>query len=283
MRVLVFGSAGLLGSALCATLRPGMEITGLTRALCNVADPDQVAKAVAAYRPDAVVNAAAVPDIHSCESDPARAWSVNALGARNCALAANTVAALHVQISGNIVFRAADHARREWEQPDNPFGVLAATKAAAEGYARAIANRALIIRAASLFGDRPGGAPGGLVGRIRRQAADGTTLRMSTAAINAAYAPDVAGALLDLVAAGNAGAFHLVNAGSITPAGLARAVADISEQHTDVEESNGEAEQRLLACDLARACGVALRPLDDALRAYLTHGIGRWTGCPGTA
>ncbi|QMU72034.1 sugar nucleotide-binding protein [Streptacidiphilus sp. P02-A3a] len=274
MRILVLGSAGLLGSALCASRRSGTEITGVARAACDITDLAQVTAAVAAHQPDAVVNTGAVPDTRSCEADPARVWPVNAIGARNCAFAANAVGAFCVQISGNVVFRTAEHARREWEQPDNPHGHLAASKAAGEGYVRSLAHRPLVVRTACLFGDRADGMPGGLVGRIR-QHATGSTLHMSSNTVtSAAYAPDVAAAVVDLLVCGQVGVFHLVNPGSTTPVDLARTVVAVTGQRATVEEVATEPEQRLLACDLAEVAGIRLRPLDHALLSYLT-GSGR--------
>jgi len=273
MHILVFGSTGLLGSALCAARTSSTRITGIPRERCDVTVHDQVIEVTATYRPDAVVNAAALPDTRSCESDPDRAWAVNALGARNVALAANTVGALCAQISGNIVFQPAAHARREWDRPDNPHGVLAATKTAAEGYTRTLARRPLVIRTASLFGDRPDGTSRGLVGRIRQQAADGIPLRMSADTVtDAAYAGDVADAVLGLLVAGHLGFFHLVNDGRTTPYDLAGKVLEMTGGRTAVTRTNGEAAHRLLSCDLAHACGIVLRPLDEALAAYLTPG-----------
>ncbi|WP_075737445.1 SDR family oxidoreductase [Streptomyces acidiscabies] len=270
MRVLVFGSTGALGTALCSVRRTGTEITGVRHALCDVADPQQVAETVAAHRPDAVVNVAALPGTRSCEADPRRAWAVNALGARNIALAANTVDALCVQISGNIVFQPAFHARHEWDHPDNPHGVLAATKTAAEGYTRTLAANPVIVRTACLFGNRADGTPGGLVGRILRHAADHTPLHMTDSTVtDAAYAQDVADAVLDLLALGRPGIYHLVNDGTTTPAELARQVLDLTGRSAAVATCTSDFEQRLLSRDLTEACGIRLRPLDEALAAYL--------------
>lgn len=273
MRILVLGSTGLLGTALCAAQVTGTQIIGVPRALCDVTDHGQVARTVAEHHPDAVVDAAALPDTRSCENDPGRAWAVNALGARNVALAANATGAVCVQISGNVVFQPAGHARREWERPDNPHSVLAATKTAAEGYTAALAHKPLIVRTACLFGDRADGTPGGLVGRIRLQAGSGAPLLMSTGATtDAAYAADVADAVLTLVATGHLGFFHLVNSGTTTPYSLARTVLDLTGQAATVTESPDRSGQRLLSDDLTQACGITLRPLDEALAAYLTSG-----------
>ncbi|WP_416968298.1 SDR family oxidoreductase [Streptomyces sp. 4F14] len=271
MRVLVLGSTGVLGTALCSAQRTGTEITGVSRALCDVTDLVQIADMVAAHRPDAVVNAAALPDTRSCEADPQQAWAVNALGARNVALAANTVDALCVQISGNIVFRPSLHARHEWDHPDNPHGVLATAKTAAEGYIRTLAANPVIVRTACLFGNRAGGTPGGLVGRVLRHAADHTPLHMTADTVtDAAYAQDVADAVLDLATVGHPGIYHLVNDGTTTPAELARKVLDLSGLPAAVTTRTSDFEQRLLAHDLTEACGIRLRPLDEALAAYLT-------------
>ncbi|MFC5027858.1 SDR family oxidoreductase [Streptomyces sp. DSM 41987] len=276
MRTVVFGSSGLLGSALCRSSAPGMEIIGIDRANCDITKKEQVSQAVAKYRPDVVINAAAVPDTRGCEADPSRALRVNAFGARNCAIAAEMNGSAYVQISGNVVFAGIEEARerREWEPVDNHVGTLAASKIAAEGYALTLSSRPLIIRTASLFGDRKDGTPGGLVGRIRELVGQGQKLQMvNNSWTNASFADDVADAVLALLGDGQLGIFHVVNKGVTSPAALASSVVEYSSLDSGLlEETIGEREDsRLLATDLSEAAGISMRPLNEALAAYLTR------------
>ena len=128
MRVAVTGANGQLGSDLCAELESrGATVIALTHAEVEIEDPASVDSAVAASRPDAIVNTAAMHHLARCEDDPARALSVNTLGVRNICRAAAKVAAHVVQISTDYVFDG--NARRPYVESDhtaplNVYGVL---------------------------------------------------------------------------------------------------------------------------------------------------------------
>ena len=68
--------------------RAGHDVTPLSRRELDVADAAAVAAAVAAARPDAVVNCAAWTDVDGAEADEAAATAVNGAGAGNVAAAA---------------------------------------------------------------------------------------------------------------------------------------------------------------------------------------------------
>ncbi|KJS58021.1 SDR family oxidoreductase [Streptomyces rubellomurinus] len=275
MRILVLGASGLLGGAVHRATAPGVQVVGLTRAGCDVTSAHQVARAIERHGADVVVNAAALADNATCNADPARAMAVNVGAARTVARAAQRQGTTLVHVSGNIVFTATEApvGRREFEPADNHHGgILAQAKAEAEQAVLDDCTRVLLIRTACLFGTRPGGAWGGLPGRVRRAVTAGETLRMvNNSFTSAAYAPDVADALLTLLRHGQRGIFHLVNEGSTTPYTLTHRLRELTGAHpAQIEETFAEhTEYRLLADDKTTAAGAPMRGLEDALRAWL--------------
>jgi len=87
-RWLVTGAGGMLGRDLVSILGGlGATVTGLDRAGLDVTDPVSVAGALAAFRPDVVVNCAAWTAVDDAEAHEDQALAVNAGGAANLAAA----------------------------------------------------------------------------------------------------------------------------------------------------------------------------------------------------
>lgn len=83
MRTLLLGSTGLLGQAVAAEIRRrGWSLAEAARSgaavALDIADPAALAETLEAERPEMVVNCAALVDLSACESDPDRAWRINA-------------------------------------------------------------------------------------------------------------------------------------------------------------------------------------------------------------
>jgi len=152
VRVLVTGAGGQLGSDLVAALsgrvptgglahdpatgrlggRTPCDVVGADRARLDVTDRGSVLAAVDAVRPDVVVHAGAWTAVDACESDPDRAFAVNALGTRHVAEAARRTGAHVVYVSTDYVFDGTSpRPYREWDTP-NPLSVYGQSKLACE-------------------------------------------------------------------------------------------------------------------------------------------------------
>jgi dTDP-4-dehydrorhamnose reductase len=87
---------------------------------------------VAAHRPDAIINCGAWTAVDACESDPDRAFRVNAMGVRNVADAARRAGAYLVTVSTDYVFDGTKiEPYEEWD-PTNPQSVYGRSKRAGE-------------------------------------------------------------------------------------------------------------------------------------------------------
>ena len=76
MTVLILGSGGLVGGA-CAQLPGAVGYPRQALDICNVAS---VASTLDRHKPSAVLNCAALAKVDQCDTEPERAWSVNAEG-----------------------------------------------------------------------------------------------------------------------------------------------------------------------------------------------------------
>jgi dTDP-4-dehydrorhamnose reductase len=251
MRVAVTGAGGRLGRALVAALDEA-PFTGPLGALAwsrpdyDLDDPAAAARVIGRDRPDVVVHAAAWTDVDGCARDPERAMRRNAIAAAELAEACAAASADLVLVSTNEVFdgRRTDgrgYAATDRPSPGNPYG---ASKLAGEAAAQAAclrhggvvsapvdaappsAPQLAVVRTAWLFGPPGNDFPAKIVAAADRARAAGESLRVVGDEVGSpTYAPDLAEAIVELLATGAyAGVHHAVNGGSVTRAGWARAV-----------------------------------------------------------
>lgn len=174
--VWVTGSEGFVGSVMMR----GLEIGGYraigTDAELSVCEPERLEAFAEEVRPDFIVNCAGLRRDAATIGNKVHAYEVNALGARNVALVANTVGATMVQISTDDVYGHAQAGEpvNEFDQPypDTPYGK---SKHAGETMIRNTTPDHLILRSSWLYeADR------GRMKALLDAAADGGTYESRT-------------------------------------------------------------------------------------------------------
>ena len=88
VRLLVTGREGQVAQALLAKRTDDLQIEALGRPTLDLTDPSSIDRAIASFRPDVIVNAAAYTAVDRAEADEEAAFAVNAEGAGNVAAAA---------------------------------------------------------------------------------------------------------------------------------------------------------------------------------------------------
>ena len=163
MKIIVIGADGQLGSDIVLACRAdGHEVVPLTIAQADVTDDAQVQRALAGCGADVVVNTAAMHQVEKCEADPARAFAVNALGARRLAIAANALGARLVHVSTDYVFDGAKMAPYLESDCPLPLNAYGNSKLAGELFVRSMAEKHYVIRVSGLYGIHPCLEKGGL-------------------------------------------------------------------------------------------------------------------------
>lgn len=232
MRILVTGVHGQLSRCLmeCAAERHGLQVIAIGRPTLDLEILGSAAEAIAAAKPDLVINAAAYTAVDQAEDEPDRARRINAEAAGEIAAAARALSARVVHISTDFVFDGEASQPYTEDAAANPLGVYGRTKLAGEEAVRSANPDHLIVRTAWLY------SPFGrnFVATIMRTAQDRDTLAVvddQHGSPTSAF--DLAEGLLIAIDAWSKGGrvglgetYHLAGSGSASWFDLARAVMD---------------------------------------------------------
>ena len=151
-RILITGGSGQVGCCLKAQLQGCAEFSAPDSAVLDISNRDSVWRAVEAFRPDYIINAAAYTAVDKAESDAERAFAVNRDGARHLAEAAEAAGAAMLHISTDYVFDGAGGAPYDEAAPTAPQNIYGASKLAGEQAVLAACRRAVVMRTSWVFG-----------------------------------------------------------------------------------------------------------------------------------
>jgi dTDP-4-dehydrorhamnose reductase len=163
MKIVVLGGNGQLGKDVVAAFRAeGDEVFSLTHQEIEICSADSVKQAFESLRPEVVINTAAFHHVDKCEADPATAFSVNGMGARNVAQVTDQLHAKLVHISTDYVFDGAKRTPYVEQDSALPLNVYGNTKLSGECFIRTVNPRHFVVRVSAIYGINPCRAKGGL-------------------------------------------------------------------------------------------------------------------------
>ncbi len=286
MRIFVTGANGQLARALrnAVSQQAGLDLRFGARPELDLARPETVRAPILDFAPDLVVNTAAYTAVDRAESEPDLAFAVNGAGAGAVAAAAAEAGAVMIQLSTDYVFDGTKTAPYVEDDPVAPQSVYGRSKLEGELAASAANARVIVLRTAWVFA--PHGA--NFVRTMLRLAAERERLRVVDDQIGCpTYAPDIAAAILAMARRiesdswrdSFAGVSHLAGPDAVSWCEFARRILDESGRRggrvvpvdpiatadyptAAIRPTNS----RLSTERVARIFGVAMRPLDDALR-----------------
>lgn len=162
MKLVIIGANGQLGFDLVRTFKKmGYEIIPFNHPDIDVTDFKISWKKLKNIKPDAVINCGAYVRVDDSEKFADRAFSVNALGARNIALICKEIDSILMHISTDYIFDGQrTKAYTEMDIP-NPLNVYGNSKLAGEYFVKNIIEKHYIIRLSSLFGFAGASGKGG--------------------------------------------------------------------------------------------------------------------------
>jgi dTDP-4-dehydrorhamnose reductase len=153
MKWLITGGSGQLGLAMQSELSShGIDFVASNSNELDITKPVIVNQLVKFIKPAVIVNTAAWTDVDGAETNQSAAYSVNALGPQNLAIAASKIGARLVQVSTDYVF--SGDSTKPWSEnaAHNPQSVYGATKSEGEKFVQAtLPTDSYVVRTAWLY------------------------------------------------------------------------------------------------------------------------------------
>jgi dTDP-4-dehydrorhamnose reductase len=160
-RVYIAGCGGMLGEAVYEYFSPRCDVFASDidpntdwLHVADVRDYAQMAKSIADFDPQLIINLAALTDLEYCEKNPDIAWATNALGAENLALIASKHDVPHVYISTAGIVDGAQDVYNDFDMP-NPLSIYAKAKYHGELFVQRYLTRHFVFRAGWMMGGGP--------------------------------------------------------------------------------------------------------------------------------
>jgi dTDP-4-dehydrorhamnose reductase len=229
MKWLITGASGQLGLALQEELTQyGIDFVGANSSELDITKPLIVNQMVDLIKPSVIINAAAWTDVDGAESNESTAYSVNALGPQNLAIAASKAGARLVQISTDYVFSGDVTSPWSEKAPHNPQSVYGSTKSEGENFVLTILpSNSYVVRTAWLYSSQGKNFAKTMTNVALNQ--KGEVRVVNDQVGQPTVAGDLAKQIVELVLSkAPAGIYHGTNSGQATWFEFARAIFSIA-------------------------------------------------------
>ncbi|QFR34380.1 dTDP-4-dehydrorhamnose reductase [Ancylobacter sp. TS-1] len=234
-RLLLLGAGGQVGREIAA-LAPGRVpgLVALDRAGLDITDAPALDAALAAHRPDVVINAAGYTAVDRAESEPEAAHLINAVAPGRIAAACARHGARLIHISTDYVFDGTKAGAYVEDDPVAPLGVYGISKEAGERAVRERLDAHLIVRTSWVYGIHGANFLKTML-RLARERDRLTVVADQKGCPTATV--DVAEGLLAAAVALHEGrmapgTYHLAGTGATSWYGFARAIIERAAAHT---------------------------------------------------
>jgi dTDP-4-dehydrorhamnose reductase len=285
MRIAIIGSEGQLGGDLKEALS-SHDVQALTESDVDVIDEECVRQAIIDAGPEWVINAAAMTHVDRCETEDLKAFQVNALGARNVALAAQSVGAKIVMVSTDYVFDGKKGRPYLENDPANPVNAYGITKLAGESYTRNLNPKHYVVRTSGLYGTHPCVGKGrNFVETMLELAKEKDRLKIvDDEILTPTFAEDLALQIREMIASSPPhGTYHATNGGECSWFEFAEEIFAIADMDIGLERTTAaewEAPAKRPAYSVLENAALKLSGINsmghwkDALRRYLSKKLG---------
>ncbi|WP_129777750.1 dTDP-4-dehydrorhamnose reductase [Peristeroidobacter soli] len=132
MKTLIVGAAGQLGRALLRNIPASVDAVTLDRTQLDITRRDAVEQAMRSHRPQVVINASAHTAVDLAESEPQRAYAINAEAVGGLAGLCTAQGIRFIHISTDFVFDGTSGRPYRPDDATHPLGVYGASKLAGE-------------------------------------------------------------------------------------------------------------------------------------------------------
>jgi dTDP-4-dehydrorhamnose reductase len=197
MKIIILGAGGRLGAALLREYRNKFEVTGFDRTQLDLSDLNDLREKLRETPFDVLINAAGFTKVDLCETQPERAFLINAEAPRILAEICGEKSARLIHFSTDYVFDGEKREPYSEEDEATPISVYGESKLAGEKNVLAAQDANLVVRVSWVFGpDRPSFVDAMIRGAQENERIDAVADKFSTPT----YTMDIAemlGGILD--------------------------------------------------------------------------------------
>jgi dTDP-4-dehydrorhamnose reductase len=275
MKALIVGGKGLVGTNIAPVLDKKFDLTLCDIDTWDITDKTSGESHLDRYRPDVVINLAAITDVDGCEGKRELAEKVNAHGAGIVAELCMKHGIQSVYFSTDYVFDGTKKIPYKENDRPNPISVYGVTKLMGEQEVLEKNPSSLIIRAQWLYGK--GGE--NFITKVVKATKQSGSLRVVNDQIGSpTYARDLAEAIAALIEKGKTGIYHIANSGSCTWFEFAREIFTMLKIDAAITPiSSAELERKAKRPSYSvfdmwkfqKDTGLKMRPWQEALKEYL--------------
>lgn len=268
----------MLARAIAEVLAPRHEIVAVSHAEADITDASAISRAIAAARPDVVVNPAGLTDVDSCEAQPGLSMRVNGEGPGNVAEACRKQRIPMMHFSTDYVFDGTKQEPYTEDDEPRPLSVYGRSKLEGERRVAQILDKHWIIRVCGVFGPYRNNFVS-LVVDLGRQGGPLRIVRDQRLAPT--YTFDAAVAIEQILLRGGHGIYHVTNQGFTSRVEFTRGIlreagfANVEVIPISAEETKRPAARpknsQLENARLTREGIALLPPWPDAVRRYLVQ------------
>jgi dTDP-4-dehydrorhamnose reductase len=156
MKIVILGAGGRLGAALLREYRDKFDVAGFNHTQLDLSDLGAVREKLQNTSFDVLINAAGFTRVDLCETQPDRAFLINAEAPRVVAEICDETNARLIHFSTDYVFDGEKHEPYTEDEEANPVSIYGESKLTGENNVRAVQDQNLVVRVSWVFGpDRP--------------------------------------------------------------------------------------------------------------------------------
>lgn len=276
----IAGAKGSLGQALRAKFKKPANTVLVSDTDVDITDLEAVLSYANINSPEWIINCAGITNPEECESDMTNAFKVNALGARNLAIAARQLNAVIIQISTDDVFSGRNGGiLTEFDRPD-PVSVYGKSKLAGEEFVTSLNPKHIVVRSSWVYGYKNDD----FVSKVIEIAGKQSVIKMPVDYIGSPTSADVLADFVEhLVNVEEYGIFHASCEGTCSRADFAREVlknagitdCEIEEVYCGDSRKSYRPQNINLENLMMKMTGIYEMPKwKDALAAYMNNPSG---------
>lgn len=223
MRIIITGASGNLAKRLITFLSQSHELRTLTHLDLDITAEDEVKNLVLKFKPNFLINAAAVTDVDGCENQFERAIKVNGLGPLYLAETCKEYNCILVHFSTEMVFDGLKPLPYVETDCPNPLLAYGLTKYIGEQNIKRSGCKYAIFRTSWLFG----GGMTKFVNTFTSRAKEQASINVVNDHLGSpTYINDIAIALAIYLEQPQMGIFHLANSGTASRLDMAKLITN---------------------------------------------------------